>query len=257
MHARMLLPTAFALQLPVAALPVHRTTLALLGMVALWAIVPFQAGGPPYDGIGPFGITNERGLYAAALGNPVTVEDYKSTGLVKLGLGAGARAERGHPLVSIFLLANGMPSQPVDPDGPAFAQHGVYGIGAIGMTSIAAGNKVYIADELGLASPIGSRLELLKRSRPAHEKILPAAWVFAMFGDPKADVPTGISPVAIATARFALRCPAIARMLQRARAPLTLEQIGLNMIQSFTDFHTRIHPDPITELGRCRGNAVG
>ena len=253
MHARTLLPAAFALQLPIAAVPVHRTTFALLGMIALWAIVPFRAGGPPYNGIGPFGITNERGLYAAERGNPVMVEDYRSSGLVVFGSGVRKQAERGPPLVVAFLIGSGAAIQQLDPHGPPFARRGVYGVGAIGMTSIAAGDDIYIADELGLASPIGSRLELLRRTRPAHEKVLPAAWIFAMFGDPSAPPPEYVPADAISAAREALHCPAIARMLQRARAPLTLQQIGLNVVQSFTDFHTRIHPDPETELARCRG----
>jgi arabinofuranosyltransferase len=252
MHARMLLPAVFAIQLPVAAVPLRRSTLLLLGATVLWAVVPLAAGGPPYLGIGPHGITNERGLYAAKLGNPVTVEDYASTGLVMLGRTARARSQSGHKWVDVFLPGVGTISQPLDPRAPAFARHGVLSIGAIGMATVAAGNKIYIADQLGLASPIGARLEITNRIRPGHEKYVRPSWTFAMFGDPQAPPPEHVSAAALSDARQALSCPPIEQMLQRARAPLTLHQIGLNAVQSFTEFSTRIDPDPTTQLARCR-----
>lgn len=56
----------------------------------------------------------------------------------------------------------------------------------------------------------------------------------------------------ISIARQALDCPAIQRMLERARAPLTLDRMVHNVVESFTEFGTRIDPDPAKELARCR-----
>jgi len=251
MHARMLLPAVFALQLPVAAVPLRRSTLALLTLTVVWAAVPLAAGGPPYSGIGPHGITNERAFYASKLGNPVTLDDYTSRGLVSLGRAARTRSESGQRFVEQFLLT-GSVSQPLDPRAPAFVQHGVYAIGAIGMASVAAGTDVYIVDHFGLASPIGSRLEITNpRRRPGHEKFLRPSWIFAMFGDPQAPAPRGVSANEIRDARKALGCAAIQQMLQRGREPLTLRRMALNVAESFTAFSTRIDPDPAKELQRC------
>jgi len=250
MHARMLLPAVFALQLPVAAVPLRCSTLALLGAIVLWAAVPLAAGGPHYSGIGPHGINNERNFYVGKLGNPVTLDDYASNKLVFLGRAARRRSESGQRFVDQF-LKTWSASQPLDPRAPAFAQHGVYAIAAIGMASVAAGDKVYIADHVGLASPIGSRIEITKRGWPGHEKSVRPSWIFAMFGDPQAPAPEGVSAKEISDARKALGCPAIQQMLQRARAPLTLHRTVLNVAQSFTAFSTRIDPHPTKELARC------
>ena len=224
----------------------------------LWAAVPVSAGGPPYDQIGPYGITNERSLWVGKLKNPVTIEDYASAGSVQLGREAKAHSESGQRDVQVFML-NFWGTQPLNPSAPAFVQRGVFSACAIGMISVAAGTGVYIADQCGLASPIGSRLQIAERSRPGHEKFLGPAWIFAMFGDPNAPAPVrvprnqiAVSPDDIAIARKALACPAVQAMLQRARAPLTWRRIVRNIVESFTDFGTRIDPDPAVELARCR-----
>jgi len=250
MHARMLLPAVFAAQLPVAAVPVRRSVTALFVAILLWAAVPLRAGGPPYKGVGPAGITNERDLYVGKLDHPITIDDYASNGLVMLGRGARERSEQGQRNVDDFGVIWSA-SQPLDPHAPAFAQRGVYAIAAIGMVSVAAGTNIYIADHIGLASPIASRLQIAKRGRPGHEKSLPPSWIFAMFGDPEAPAPKIAPADAIHTARQALACPAIQRMLARAREPLTLRRMARNFAESFTDFTTRIDPDPSKELARC------
>ncbi|MGD0949366.1 MAG: hypothetical protein ABSA52_18300 [Candidatus Binatia bacterium] len=251
MHARMLLPAVFALQLPVAAVPLRRSTFALLAITVLWAAVPLAAGGPPYSGIGPQGIANERAYYTNKLGNPVTLDDYASKLLVSVGRGARLRSQSGQRFVEQFSLSGSSVIQPLDPRAPAFVQRGVYAIGTIGMASVAAGTDVYIADSFGLASPIGSRLEVTNRRRPGHEKVLPSSWIFAMFGDPRAPAPWGVSTNQISDARKALGCAAIQQMLQRGREPLTLRRMALNVAESFTAFNTRIDPDPAKELQRC------
>jgi arabinofuranosyltransferase len=119
------------------------------------------------------------------------------------------------------------------------------------MLGVAAGNDVYIADECGLASPIGSRLLLLRRNWPGHEKVLRPSWIFAMFGDPNAPAPDSTPASEIEAARTALTCPAIRAILDRARAPLAWRRIAQNVVESFTAFGTRIHPDPATAAMQC------
>jgi arabinofuranosyltransferase len=259
MHARMLLPAVFALLLPIAAVPLQCSTVFLLAIVLLWTAVPLVAAGPPYGGIGPHGITNERDVYVGTHGNPVTIDDFSYTGSVLFGRKARDQsASGGHRDVAIFTPFF-WGNQSMGADVPAFVQGGVFGCCTIGMLSVAAGNDIYIADMCGLASPIGSRLEIGRRGRPAHEKILRASWIFAMFGDPHSEPTTGgagrasASPEEIEVARKALGCPAIQRMLARARAPLTLDRATRNLIESFTDFASRIDPVPAKELARCRG----
>jgi arabinofuranosyltransferase len=262
MHARMLLPAVFALLLPIAAVPLQRSTVALLATILLWTAVPLAAEGPPYRGIGPHGITNERDIYVGTHGNPVTIDDFSYTGSVLFGRKARDQSESGgHRDIAIFTPFF-WGRQSMGADVPAFVQGGVFGCCTIGMLSVAAGNDIYIADMCGLASPIGSRLEVSRRSRPGHEKILRASWIFAMFGDPHTEPTAGgagkasAAPEEIEAARQALDCPAIQRMLARARAPLTPDRAMRNLIESFTDFASRIDPVPAKELARCRGTTT-
>ena len=256
MHARMLLPVWFALLLPIAAVPLQRGTLCLSILMLLWAAVPIAAGGPPYDLIGPHGITNERNFWVGTLRNPVTVDDFAPTAFVQFGHAAREWFASGHRDVAVFALAS-WSSQPVGPQAPPFVQRGVFACCTIGMTGVAAGDGVYIADECGLASPIGSRLTINHRGRPGHEKILQPAWIFAMFGDPQTepkmigDGKVSVTAADVELARRALRCPTIQRMLARARAPLTVERIKDNVLESVTDFTDRIDRDPAKQLARC------
>jgi arabinofuranosyltransferase len=255
MHARMLLPATFALLLPVAAAPLRWSSVVALVAIILWTTVPLSAGGPPYREIGPFGITNERNVWAGKLENPVTLEDYASLGTTLLGKLVRADVDSGKTYVAVFTLA-AAGSQPLAPSAPSFSQRGVIGGCSIGMLGVAAGDDIYVADECGLASPIGSRLLLLRRSRPGHEKILRPSWIFAMFGDPNAPAPDSTPATEIASARAALACPEIRAMLDRARAPLGWSRIAQNVVESFTAFRTRFHPDPATAAMHC-GRVAG
>jgi arabinofuranosyltransferase len=115
---------------------------------------------------------------------------------------------------------------------------------AIGMSSVAAGNDVYVSDTLSLANPIGSRFTITERGRPGHEKPVTPGWVLAQFADPKAPLPNLISPGDVAAARQALHCPQVLRILARARDPITFSRVTRNLVESITDFSVRISPDP-------------
>src|SRR5262245_16871864 len=100
MHGRMLLPTLFALLLPLIVVAGHRWWLPLLplGVVLPWAIVAalwlrppyFNAGPDPPESVGREGIADERGFYVrfSLHPHPVTLADYE----------AASWAQDGHAL---------------------------------------------------------------------------------------------------------------------------------------------------------------
>jgi arabinofuranosyltransferase len=157
-------------------------------------------------------------------------------------MGRDQREAAAHDLRRLYLfeLIHGT-AAPLRPDDPHRA---VYGVAAIGMTSVAAGNDVYITDTLSLANPIGSRFTIAERSRPGHEKPVPSSWVLAQFADPNAPVPNWIAAGDVDAARSALNCPEVQRILARARDPLTLSRAARNIVESITDFSVRISSDP-------------
>jgi arabinofuranosyltransferase len=243
MHGRMLLPALFALLAPVAVVPSRsRVQLALVAAVLLWAVMAFQVTGPGYEGRGPHNIQDERQHHESAAGrhNPVTVDDYAAWGLVALGRAQKKAAAHDQRRLFLFTGRRGVRA-PLRPDIPYRA---VYGMAAIGMSSVAAGNNVYVSDTLSLANPIGSRFTIADRSRPGHEKRVPHSWVLAQFADPKAPVPNGIPSEDVAAARLALGCPQVLRILARARDPLTFSRVARNLVEAITDFSVRISPDP-------------
>jgi arabinofuranosyltransferase len=252
MHGRMLLPALFALVLPVAAVPRGYATVLLACATVLWAIVPIVAGGPPYHGIGPQKIDDEPGLLAthARRANPVTLHDYSRSGFALVGSIERRQVEHGTRNLSFFLRP--LLTMPLDPNGPAFLRDKtVYAIGAIGIVSVAAGPGVYIADESGLANPIGSRLRLPRALRVRHAKNVPSSWIVAMFADPAAPIPNALSAADVRAARRALNCPELAGLLERARAPLSISRAWTNFSRAITSFSTRIDPDPKVEASHC------
>ena len=166
-----------------------------------------------------------------------------------MGDDARAAASRGDRTLTLRTLTG---PAVIVPLSETVSYPSVVGVGPIGMVGVAAGTKVYVADELSLADPIGARIEIHQRGRPGHEKLLPPAWFIARFTDPGTAVPPGVaSPEAVRAARRALQCPPARELLERARDPLTFARLATNARAAFTDYATRINRDPIEAAEDC------
>jgi arabinofuranosyltransferase len=253
MHARLLLPALFAILLPIAVLPRSVQTLAPAVLALAWVAIPVFSGGPPYDGVGPHEIANERSAWVHDIDDhPVTVSDFLKSDtwlLGATGAQAAADARGGAHELRIFDLAGGGGRLPLAASAP---YREVLAVSSIGMAGVAAGTDVYVADRLSLADPIGARIELHKRGKPGHEKVLPMSWFIARFVDPETAVPVEIATAReIDAARQALGCPEVHDLLQRARSPLDPGQAVHNAISAFTDFTTRIDRNPRVVAAAC------
>jgi len=149
MHARLLLPSLFAVAAPVAVVPLDRRYLLAL-LVVPWALVALFFLPSP---------TDTRHFFFTAKPRPVTVEDFN------WGRKGLASFYKGHGVYYNTTLLSARPA--AGRDGAVVS----YGIG---ISSYALGTDVYVLDALGLADPFTARLQLRVRGYPGHEKPLPA-----------------------------------------------------------------------------------
>jgi arabinofuranosyltransferase len=258
MHGRLLLPSLFGLLLPLSTVVVRARGLGglravLLAAFGCWGVVSVLWLRVPYaGGVGPAGIADERGFYEAYCGerNPVGIGDYaQNQDLIRFNhevpkhdrVVVLARSRRS--FVAAVPLAASVPS----------AIRLVLGISAIGARSYLVESDVHVVDRRGLSDPIASRLELLSRGRPGHEKLMPMAWIVARFGETSA-LPHGDEDVS--EAARAIRCGDLALLLTAVTAPLTAHQFLANIGDSWSLSRLRFPGDPTAARVRfCGGPA--
>jgi arabinofuranosyltransferase len=261
MHARLLLPSLFAMVAPVATVAIRRTTAPSLLVVA-WAVLCLVAFRPPtFTADQIVGISDHRAAMRTLLGNdhPVTLDDfgYAPDGPNHFVFDEEHRLYFGGTPLEI----DGRPVPLVEhaPDRVLLA----YGVGAI---SYFAGPDIYVVDMLGLGDSLTARLDVGRRGPlPGHEKALPPAWVWARYIDPDVDPdPTLFIPAAVLqnvsptlapglqgnftdeveAARRALRCPDVSHLGESTRLPLGLARIADNLSWSVSSFGLRVPSRP-------------
>jgi arabinofuranosyltransferase len=238
MHGRMLLPTLFALLLPVMVVAGTRWWQPLLPALVvlpwavsagLWLRPPYylNPGPEPARSVGREGIADERGFYVrlARHPHPVTLADYGDAPWTQEGHALRHRAagERGLLTWEGAVRAGSIAAAPALPLRPDVEADLVAVRNNIGLSGYAAGSRVHVIDRLGLGDPLGSRLRLERRGRPGHEKTLPDAWAVARFG-----APGGTEEAPVGAARAALACDQLRALLRAVEAPLTPGRFAAN-----------------------------
>jgi arabinofuranosyltransferase len=260
MHARMLLPSLFALLLPAMATAVPRgarPTLPLLtaAVVVPWALVCAVWLRPPYhrvgNGVGPHGIADERWFYVQLSGtpHPVTLADYDRTSWKQTGDALRLWAERERVLLPWPPEAPGVPADEQVRLRPAdtVPARVLFSAKSIGLLGYAAGPHVHIVDRLGLADPIAARVRLERHGRPGHEKDLPGEWVVARFAAPDVLPPGLLTPESarrVRDAEAALRCGLLPELLRAVEAPLDGEGFARNVFVAWRLTALRVPADP-------------
>jgi arabinofuranosyltransferase len=248
MHGRMLLPALFAITLPFAVTGIPLAVRPLAGLAVL-IVIPLLIwsyfAAFSYETVlgdeldEETGLVDERAYYVekAENTNPVTTEDYLSGGYRGAERGQKAHEMAGSGPPTILISDNEFPASTRLPDGIRAVIPDVN----IGILGYIAGTQVHVVDRLGLAEPIGSRLELEERDRPGHEKMLSMAWVAARFtGLDNEDV----SDPEFAEAREALACGELVELDDAVTEPLTFNRFMENIQRSWDFHHLRIPPDP-------------
>jgi arabinofuranosyltransferase len=204
MHGRLLLPTWFALLLPVFAVPAadlvrSRRHAAIAALVGAWALVVGLSARPPVGSLFNDWVAEnatEEELAALGVDDPVGIIDMRAVALTDTpvrhpvrwddydfahpdgapeGVGAGPR-----PYVPGTLVQGWNGSFPTPPSIDAMVVPGY----TLGARSYAEDLDVWIYDRLGLADPVVARAELAWRGTAGHEKLLGPAWVAAAWVDP-------------------------------------------------------------------------
>jgi arabinofuranosyltransferase len=240
MHGRMLLPSLFCLLLPVMAIPATRWTVIVLAGVTGWAIVAGVALRVPYYNVpSALSITDERGywVWATGVSHPILAEDYAQYPGMPSQLTMVGRATE--PTV----IAPGTTYWHTYPTAESHSTIATDSMGALGLLTPL---DLRIHDDYSLATPLGSH-SLVVAARIGHEKRFPALWDIADFGQGDLDTNGQASvatPVQIESARAAMRCPAIAEILESVRDPLTFDRFWANLTGAVGRSGVRFSRDP-------------
>jgi arabinofuranosyltransferase len=262
MHARMLLPSFFALATVAwISLPRPRTARFLvLGTLSAWVLlssVAMRYNGPVESAT--TGISNERlfWVYYSRSRHPITLEDYRRNPDViegKFLAHLAAQIPQGqYAVVGGYVDVDRRTYWIVISD--AFPLRGPERVTApfvhMGLMGVAAGDHVYLYDRYSLANPIGSHMTLEKRGRPGHEKDAAVVWMTARFVPEKTNLPPDLgTPAVVAAARQAIHCEPLKAYLNGITAPLTAHQILSNMLHSLTYTRMTFSDQPTLAVGQ-------
>lgn len=273
MHGRMFLPVVFAVAMPFATVRLARPERSAPTSIALAvATLPFAAWlvvcgtRLRVDRENVCGIGDERGWYAriAEVPRPVLLSDYTHHTFYRVGTTLDTGLSRAcastfgaapkDPCRRLFLdedsrgvLLPRRTSYPLSGDLSPRVE-GAAVASAIGIAGYLLPSSVHLVDRLGLADPLGARMELGERGRPGHEKAIGNAWVVARFAEPER-----IDDASVTAARHALSCGPLAELAQATRDPLTIGRALRNLVASFRLQSLRVPRDPFTAEERfCR-----
>ncbi len=264
MHARLLLPSLFALCSVVAVVPFRLTTRtntwALRGLTLVtcaWAAVCAARLRIPAEN--EHGIGDERGWHArmAKHPNPYRLEHYQQFFFYTIALKKKREVERACPSYGgsrdeappcrRLAYWNGGNRHLSDrkeklPLSSAAAPPSVIAVVAtnpLGIAGLVHGLQVNVVDTYGLAEPFAARLVLSSRRRPGHEKSLKAHWFAARYGAEGATT----DPRATA-ARRVLACSPIRDLDAAIREPMSLTRFVRNLFLALPLQALRVPEDP-------------
>jgi hypothetical protein len=249
MHGRMMLPIAFALALPGMVLPLRRFSAPALAALVVWAVVIVHVRNDKHTHVSSRFVEDERLGYIISTHDPHPLEDAyieSGEGVSAIMLAATRHGER------IFYSEGGVRSAPA-----ANAPTSVFVVGRLGFGGTVSPLDGVTVDTLGLANPIGARIEMTwPTNPPGHQKVLPWAWTFADFGDPAHDAENApilqTTPAPIAAARRAMQCGELRELLESVREPLTAGRFFSNLAGSVRRTRLQIPSDPFeAELKFC------
>ncbi len=245
MHARMLLPSFFALMLPIAEVAgarFFRLAVVLLPWALFCALgLRFQAtqATASHPGFGANGIADERAFFTGVskVPNPIRLSDYRQWYSELDGEKGAALAARPHPPGTVFYTASFIPDYALFHASPWVIGDLVAEWHQAGIPAVASGPRVHIIDTRGgIADPITARLRLAKRDRPGHEKFLVVdgrrEWVLARFFEGLTDSsggPIKWDPARLAAAQAAYGCGDLAELRRAIEGPLTLRRFLQNL----------------------------
>ncbi|HEY1625187.1 MAG TPA: hypothetical protein VGG16_15450 [Streptosporangiaceae bacterium] len=275
MHARMLLPGTFLLLLPAFVLPAPLAVNLRQGLAVVltvlcalsWAVT--CAGVlrlPDPARINASGVDDERAFWIGWTGDahPTTPAPF-----LRHELGSGrqltllgrALREYGESNDRGLLFGLGKTGGLVAPLSYHVPVSMAVTTDLLGMTGAGSPLNALVVDNMGLAYPLASHLDLRKHARARHEKTVPLVWEIADYTPAwftPTQTPTGLPPdtlsaAQVKAARTALRCGELAGFQTAVRAPLTWHRFVSNVFRSFSYTLLQVPSDPVAaEKEFCR-----
>ena len=244
-NGRLVVAPLFGLLAPVAVVPFHAVwaggrsvrarRVALVGLAG-WALLAALLLRPEWsprghDILNPRLDARELAMRAFTPDTRLTeVEDYDRTFLANpYHEFAAVRERTGGPLLWVH---DPWTNQAVVLER---GQASIISSGAVGALGMISGPDIRIIDRTALADPVGSRLPVVQHT-PGHLRYLPTPWVFARAG-------VGEDPASLAAAR-ALRCGALAEVVDSATEPLTPRRFVENVLRAPANTMVRVPSDP-------------
>lgn len=261
LHARLLLPSLFAVAAPFAVVPWRPRLRPLVVVVAVWAVVAAAFLRPVVGrAVIPttqYGVAEGRTLMSHLTDpgrRPVLATDFE--------FDDGPRARRLQARGARALVTTeGRPLLGATHERTVLVSH------ASGVSGYLAGPDVHVQEVNSLADAVGSRMPPMANSGAGHRKRLSWVWILALttregvergldLGALEGKVTFPSPPVdeaEVAAARRALDCGALAALVDAARRPLTAGRFWSNLTGSIGRTRLVVPRDPfVAERRFCR-----
>jgi arabinofuranosyltransferase len=221
LHARLLLPSVFAVLASFAAVPWSRRLVAPLAVIGAWVLLAVFLLRPSlHQAFVP--LTEHNAVDGRALMESLTLPGERplladafifTDGPIAKRLQAeGARA---------LVMPSGKAHRDATPERTTLISL------ASGISGYQAGPDVIVQESNSLADPVGSRMPPNRNNSPGHRKRESTAWILAMRARP--GVTLGHDPARIDAARRALDCGALAELRRATEAPMTVGRFWSNL----------------------------
>ena len=250
LHARLLLPSLFAIVAPFAVIPWRPLFRAPLVVVGIWALIAIVFLRPSiHEQIVP--LTHYDVADGRALMRGLTKPGHRPVLATDFVFDDGVRAKRLEEQGARALVT----AARVLPD--ATPARTTLVTPASGISGYRAGPEVLVQEVNSLGDPVGSRMPPTPFSHPGHRKREEWPWILALTTRPgsedgldvrtleKTDFPAPeLKPGEVAAARHALRCGALAELRDATRDPLTASRFWSNLTGAIGRSRLEVPRDP-------------
>jgi arabinofuranosyltransferase len=250
LHARLLMPSLFAIVAPFAVIPWRRQFRLPLAAVGIWALVAIAFLRPNLHQqlvpVTDYGVADGRALmsdFTRPGHRPVLATDF----IFDDGVRAKRLEERGAR--ALVTTAGVLPD--VTPERTTLVTP------ATGISGYRAGPEVLVQEVNSLGDPVGSRMPTNPMSHPGHRKRESWPWILALTTRDGAEDGLDVSdlersefpspplePGEVAAARHALRCGALAKLRDATRDPLTVDRFWSNLTGAIGRTRLEVPRDP-------------
>ena len=251
LHARLLLPSLFAIVAPFAVIPWRPQFRLPLVAVGIWALVAIAFLRPSiHQQLVP--LTHYDVADGRALMSDLTKPGHRPVLATDFAFDDGVRAKRLEERGARALVTtSGVVLPDVTPERTTLLTP------ASGISGYRAGPEVLVQETNSLGDPVGSRMPANPNSHPGHRKRESWPWILALTTRPGVEdgldvtklergefLPPPLKPGEVAAARHALRCGALAELRAATRDPLTVDRFWSNLTGAIGRTRLEVPGDP-------------